>query len=86
MRSTLLPLDMFMKTLKDSRVLIQTHLCRIEAESGGDHLTALPYLPFEMWLTIMSFVQVCVFLLLFYDGMGTIVYEAFSISNMTFPL
>ncbi len=36
----------------------QTHLFRIESESDEDHRVALPHLPFEMWLTILSFVKV----------------------------
>jgi hypothetical protein len=40
-------------------------LYRIESESGGGQDDAtLPYLPLEMWLTIMSFVQVYAF----FDG------------------
>ncbi len=47
-------------TLSDiSCGMMQTHLYRMaetDCENGSEHVP--PYLPFEMWLTIMSFVQV----------------------------
>ncbi len=57
-RSTTTLIDSFIH-VRSELVMMQTHLYRVtetECERGSEHVP--PYLPFEMWLTIMSFVQV----------------------------